>query len=62
MKKILKTGIFYIVTDRYTVFWPEFLECFAEKFLPGTTRHIYLFTDEKEDFFRKDLPGDIELR
>ncbi len=61
MKKILKTGIFYIVTGRYTVFWPEFLESFAEKFLPGTTRHIYLFTDEKEDFFRKDLPGDIEL-
>lgn len=56
-----KIGVFYIVTGRYKVFWPEFLESFAEKFLPGTTRHIYLFSDEEENFFRKNLPRDIEL-
>lgn len=62
MSDSLKIGIFYIVTGRYTAFWPEFIESFAKKFLPGTQRCIYLFSDEKEDFFRQGLPENIELR
>lgn len=61
MSTPLKIGIFYIVTGRYTVFWPEFIESFAEKFLPGTQRKIYLFSDAGEEFFRQGLPEGIEL-
>lgn len=61
MNNVPKVGVFYIVTGRYKVFWPEFLESFKTKFLPEAERHIYLFTDEEEDFFRTSLPSDINL-
>lgn len=61
MNKAPKIGVFYIVTGRYKVFWPEFQESFKTKFLPEAERHIYLFTDEEEEFFRKGLPEDIIL-
>jgi hypothetical protein len=61
MNQFPKIGVFYIVTGRYKVFWPEFLESFKTKFLPEAERHIYLFTDEEEEFFRNNLPADISL-
>lgn len=61
MSDSLKIGIFYIVTGRYTAFWPEFIESFAKKFLPGTQRKIYLFSDAGEAFFRQGVPEGIEL-
>ena len=56
-----KITILYIVTGRYKVFWPEFASSFAEHFLPDTNRHILLFSDEGEKFFRDSLPSNIEL-
>ncbi len=45
-----KVGILYIVTGRYVVLWPEFIESLREKFLPDCEKHVYLFSDQ-DDFF-----------
>ena len=38
-------GMLYICTGKYTVFWPDFYRSFAEKFLPGCRKEIFVFTD-----------------
>ena len=43
----MKIGILYLCTGKYTVFWPEFYQSFAEKFLPGCEKHFLVFTDAK---------------
>ena len=40
-----KVGILYICTGRYTVFWPDFYRTFQEKFLPGSDKTFFVFTD-----------------
>ena len=46
-----KVGILYICTGRYTVFWPDFYRTFQEKFLPGSDKTFFVFTDaERLDY------------
>ncbi len=46
-----KVGILYICTGRYTVFWPDFYRTFQKKFLPGSDKTFFVFTDaERLDY------------
>ena len=47
-----KVAIFYVVTGKYLVFWPDFLATAEQNLLPGCEVHYFVFTDAKT------LPGE----
>lgn len=40
-----EVGILYICTGKYRVFWEEFYETAEKHFLPGTTKHYYVWSN-----------------
>lgn len=49
---MLKIAIFYVVTGKYLVFWPDFLATAEQNLLPGCEVHYFVFTDAQS------LPGE----
>ena len=50
-----KIAIFYVVTGKYLVFWPDFLATAEQNLLPGCEVHYFVFTDAQS------LPGEDGL-
>ena len=40
-----KVAVFYVVTGKYLVFWPDFLATAEQALLPGCEVHYFVFTD-----------------
>lgn len=44
---MMKVGVFYICTGKYSIFWNTFHESAERYFLPGIETHYFVFTDDK---------------
>ena len=45
---MLKIGILYICTGRYSIFWKKFYKYCEKNFLPDTEKHYFVFTDDQK--------------
>lgn len=45
--KISSTGILYLCTGKYELFFDDFYQSFEEKFLPGAQKRFFVFTDSE---------------
>lgn len=47
LDKISSTGILYLCTGKYELFFDEFYHSFEKKFLPGAVKKYFVFTDSE---------------
>jgi hypothetical protein len=58
MEKTLKIGILYICTGKYDEFFDQFRDS-LDKFLPGTEKTIFIFTDSEK--IKDGTPGQVKI-
>lgn len=54
----MKIGILYICTGKYVEFYEEFMKS-LDKFLPGTEKTVFVFTDSEK--IQDGIPGQVKI-